>query len=251
MSPSSVQPLPGLSVSPAVESVLAELVQSVKDAFGDDLVCMALFGSGAEGRLRATSDLNLLVVLKRFQRDRADQFREPLRVGRMAVKATAMFLLESEAATAVEAFAVKFGDIARRHRVLIGQLPKALLTVSPEAKRQRLLQTLMNLTLRLRQSYVAMSLREEQLALVIAETAGALRSSAATLLELEGRPVASPKESLETVAGALDGGKWSETLRRISEARESGGLPAGVAASALFDIMALVDAMRLRVERLP
>jgi predicted nucleotidyltransferase len=251
MSPISAAQSPGVAMSPAVEQILADLVQSAKDAFGDDLICMALFGSGAEGRLRATSDLNLLVVLARFQRDRADKFREPLRVARIAAKAAAMFLLESEAATAAEAFAVKFGDIARRHRVLVGQLPKALMAVSPEAKKQRLLQTLMNLTLRLRQSYVAMSLREEQLALVIAETAGALRSSAAMLLELEGRPVASPKESLETVAGSLDGGKWSETLRRISEARESRSLPPGAAAPALFNLMALVDAMRLRAERLP
>jgi predicted nucleotidyltransferase len=251
MSLESTAQATSVSMPPAVERILADLVKTTKDAFQDDLVCMVLFGSGAEGRLRATSDLNLLVVLKQFQQERADAFREPMRLARVAARAAVMFVLESELATAAEAFAVKFGDIARRHRVLVGELPKALLAVSPEAKKQRLRQTLMNLILRLRQSYVMTSLREEQLALVIAETAGALRSAAATLLELEGRPVVSPKESLEAVAALLDGGPWSETLHRISEARESRGLPAGTAAPVLFKIMALTDAMRRRVERLP
>lgn len=238
-------------VPSAVERVLADLVAAAKDCFQDDLASVVLFGSGAEGRLRATSDLNLLVVLKRFQQQRADGFREPMRLAHVAARAAAMFVLESELATAAEVFAVKFGDIARRCRVLFGELPDALRSVSPQAQKQQLRQLLMNLTFRLRQAYVVTSLREEQLAVTIAETAGPLRSAAATLLELEGRPAASPKQSLETVARSLDGGDWSDTLRRISEARETRGLPPGEAASVMFRLMALAEAMRLRAERLP
>ena len=48
----------------------------------------------------------------------------------------------------------------------------------------RLKQTLLNLTLRLREAYVSRSLREEQLIATVADTAGPLRACAATLLEL-------------------------------------------------------------------
>jgi predicted nucleotidyltransferase len=233
----------------AVETVLADLVKAAKASFQDDLSSVVLFGSGAEDRLRATSDLNLLVVLKQFLPERADEFREPMRLARVAARAAAMFVLESELPAAVEAFAVKFGDIARRSRVLFGQLPAALRTISPQAKRQQVCQMLMNLALRLRQSYVTTSLREEQLALVIADAAGPLRTAAATLLELDGQPVASPKQALEKIAGSLGGGDWSDTLRRISEARESRRLPPGVAGPVAFRIMALAEAMRLRAER--
>jgi predicted nucleotidyltransferase len=184
--------------SPTKRAV-ADLVEAAKQSFQDDLSSVVLFGSGAEGRLRATSDLNLMVVLKRFQQERADKFREPLRLAHVAAQAAVMFVLESELTAAAEAFAVKFGDIARRYRLLFGDFPTALLTVSPEAKKQRLRQVLMNLSLRLRRSYVVASLREEQLAVVIAETAGPLRTAAATLLELEGRPVASPKDRKSVV----------------------------------------------------
>ena len=108
----------------------------------------------------------------------------------------------------------------------------------------------MNLTLRLRHSYVVISLREEQLALTIAETAGPLRSAAATLLELEGQPVALAQ------AVARDGwprsleGDWTEALAAISEARQSRRLAPGKAPQIAFQLIDLAQVMRLRAERL-
>lgn len=234
----------------AVERVLTDLTAAAQTSFQDDLSCLLLFGSAAEGRLRATSDLNLLVVLKRFQPDRANAFREPMRLARVAARATAMFALESELPTAAEMFAVKFADIARRSRVLFGQMPSSLRAIPPDVLKRQLRQLLMNLTLRLRNGYVMTSLREEQLALLIADSTGPLRAAAATLLQLEGRRVASPKESLRTVADSLDGEDWNNMLQRISEARQSRRLPPGVAGPIVFRMMALADAMRFRAERL-
>ncbi len=51
--------------------------------------------------------------------------------------------------------------------------------------------------LRLREAYVMRGLREEQLALAVAEAAGPIRSCAATLLELQDLTRSSPKEALE------------------------------------------------------
>jgi hypothetical protein len=163
-----------------------------------------------------------------------------------------MFILESELEAAAELFAVKFSDIAQRHRVLYGELPTALQAISPVARRRQLREILMNLTLRLRRAYVITSLREEQLATIIAETAGSLRTAASTLLELEGQPPASPRESLIRLVRALDdqeGEKWDDMLARISEARETGCLPAGVAVPVLSRIMSLLEIMRQRADK--
>ncbi len=248
MSPNADLPIESGGIPLAVQDTLTDLVEAAKSSFQDDLSSIVLFGSGAEGRLRTTSDLNLMIVLKQFRRERVDDFREPMRMAHVAMKAVSMFIVESELATAVDLFPVKFGDIARRHRVLYGEMPAVLRAVSPEAKKWQLRELLMNLSLRLRQSYVLTSLREEQLASVIAHTAGALRTAASTLLELEGREVDVPKAALETVAGSLDGGPWLETLARISEARETGSLSAGTAGATLFRIMEMIEAMRRRVE---
>ena len=234
---------------PVVQQLLDDLVQSAQRCFQDDLTSIVLFGSGAEGRLRATSDLNLLVVLKRFDKGHVDAFREPLRLAHVAGRASAMFVLDAELPAAAEAFAVKFDDIARRRRVLFGEDVIARLTTSRAARKQRLCQVLLNLALRLRQQYAMLSLREEQLATVIADAAGPLRSAAATLLELEGRPVASPKEALEQVAHCLEGSDWPGALSQMTEARQSRRLPAGVAVAVMFRLMTLAEHMRLRAER--
>ncbi len=240
----------GAALPPEIEKLLESLVASAQSCFGDDLQSVILFGSGAEGHLRSTSDLNLLFVLRRFEKDRVDSFREPLRAAYMAARAAAMFLLDSETEAAAEAFAVKFEDMQRRRRVLFGEDVIARLNPSREARKVRLRQVLMNLFLRLRERYTAIGLREEQLVAVIADAAGPLRSSAASLLQLEGTAVRSPKEALARVAEKIAGTRWSPTLERVSQARETKALPPGTPGPVVFELIALAEAMYRRSERL-
>ncbi|HEX6042945.1 MAG TPA: nucleotidyltransferase domain-containing protein [Pyrinomonadaceae bacterium] len=229
------------ALPPNVTSVLTDFVNSAKEAFGNDLRSVVLYGSGAEGKLRPTSDVNLILVLTSFSREQADQLREPLRLAQAAINLRVMFLLESELRPATEAFAVKFADIARRRRVLHGDDPFASVSVSRDAAVFRLKQTLLNLTLRMREAYVLRSLREEQLSDVIADVAGPLRSCASTLLELEGSPAASPKDALETL---------SANVQLISEARKRHALPKDMAAPLLFHLIDLARAMSARAAAL-
>jgi predicted nucleotidyltransferase len=234
-----------------VSSALNTFIAAAKKAFGDNLVSVVLYGSGAEGKLRPTSDVNLILLLSTFKRDQADQLREPLRLAEAAIKLRAMFLLQDELKPASEAFAVKFADITRRRVVLYGDDPFAALVVSREDAIFRLQQTLLNLTLRLRETYISRSLREEQVAVVIADTAGPLRSCASTLLELEGNAASSPKEALEQIAATLaSGAKSAEDLQLVSEARLRHTLPPGAAAPALFHLIDLAHAMWARAAQL-
>ena len=179
-----------------VDQRINAFVEAAKSAFESDLVSVVIYGSAAEGRLRATSDVNMLLVLKTFDQAHADRLREPLRLAHASVQLNAMFLLQAEVPAAMEAFAVRFADIIARHRVLFGADPIANLDLPRDALIRRLEQVLLNLQLRLRERYVLLSLREEQLALVIADAAGPLRSSAASLLHLEGQATTAPKEAL-------------------------------------------------------
>jgi hypothetical protein len=109
---------------------------------------------------------------------------------------------------------------------------------------------LLNLILRLRHGYVERSLREEQLARVLADAAGPLRSSAATLLELEGRPVDSGKGALVEL-GTSRGPAAVSALETMSEARERSRVAPGRAGPALFELIALAERMRERFAALP
>ena len=236
-----------------VRRVLDEFVATTRAAFGDDLRAVVLYGSAAEGKLRATSDVNLLLVLSTFDRAKADQLREPLRIAHAAIRLTVMFLLEAEVPAAMQAFAVKFADITRRRVVLYGADPFAGRAISRSASIIRLKQTLLNLTLRWREAYVARSLREEQINTTLADAVGPLRACAVTLLELEGQPAKSPKEALEQMAASLataNKARWADALASLSQVRQAGTLPPGAAGPILFELMELAEAMRARVETL-
>lgn len=238
------------ALPPPVEQSINTFVDAAKTAFGSDLVSIIMYGSAAEGRLRATSDVNTLLVLKRFEQAQADAMREPLRLAHATIQMNTMFLLETELPTAMEAFAVKFADIAARHRVLFGTDPFAAVEPSRDALVRRLKQVLMNLQLRLRERYVLLSLREEQLALVIAEAAGPLRSSAASLLHLEGQAVLAPKEALEKVVAEMADANSASVLLQMSTAREDRQLEPGQASPTLMGLIEVTRRLRERAELL-
>lgn len=228
-----------------IRKVLGDLLDAARAAFGDRLRSAVLYGSAAEGRLRPTSDVNLLFVLTKFD-SAVDALREPFRFARTAANVQAMFVLESELPEAAEAFAQKFADIERRHVVLYGD--ELRFTIPRPALVRRLRQVLLNLTLRLRDAYVERSLREEQCAITVAEAAAPLRTSAASILELEGRGTLPPKEALAALVREL--GRFEELLPHLSEAREQRALPAGQAAAILFSTMELAGALHERALRL-
>jgi predicted nucleotidyltransferase len=174
-----------------IRKVLTDFGNAAIEACAKNLISIVLFGSAAEGRLRPSSDVNLILVLKDFEVSQINQLREMLRVAHAAIRLNVMFILDSEISAASDAFAVKFTDNQHRHRILIGTNPFDKLEVSRTATIQRLNQVIINLLLRLRERYSLVSLREEQLVHIIADVAGPIRSSAATILSLEG------KEALE------------------------------------------------------
>ena len=88
---------------------------------------------------------------------------------------------------------------------------------------------------------------EEQLAGLVAQTAGPLRACAATLLELEGRSAGSPKEALRRFTESLGEPGWETVLARLSEARETRHLPPHVAGDVVMRLVELTGRLRQRV----
>ncbi len=186
MADSTVVRLQGLPDS--VERALSAFLTAARESLSDDLVAAVLFGSAAEGKLAPTSDVNLLLVLRAFVPERINKVRDAYLAAEAAVKLRAMFVLEDELAAAAELFAQKFADILRRHRIVFGKDVFASLAIPRAAEIFRLRQVLMNLVLRLRESYVGRGHRPEQVRAILADAFGPLRAACATLLELEGVP---------------------------------------------------------------
>ena len=203
----SIARLDGLPAN--VATVLSDFAGKARDVLADDLVSIVLFGSAAEGRLRATSDVNLILVLRTFDPEKLGRLGDSLLAADAAIQLRVMFLLESEIPAAVECFAQKFADILRRHRVIFGKEVFAATQVPRAPEIFRLRQILLNLALRLREAYVSRGQHAEQVVRVLTEALGPLRAAAATLLELEGAPNSDSDAALKAVAASF--GAESET----------------------------------------
>ena len=231
----------------AVRTTLTEFTGAAQRVFAEDLLSVVLFGSAAEGRLRPTSDVNMVVVLRRVDPAKLEAIGEAYRLAHAAIRLSAMFILDSEIVVAKDAFAVKFADIAARHEVLYGTDPFVGLTISRDAALHRLLQVLVNLQLRLRERFALSSVYGEQLAMAAADAVGPLRASAAVLLWLESGARVAPRDALRQIA---DETGTAVALAAITEARESGNVPATGATATLVGAIELATQLAVRTERL-
>src|SRR4029079_9484621 len=98
---------------------LNTFVDAAKRVFGGDLRAIVLYGSAARGRWRPTSDVNVIVMLARFDRAKADAIRDDFRVAQAAIRLDALFLLESELPAAAGQVAQKFAHSPRRAKSIL------------------------------------------------------------------------------------------------------------------------------------
>jgi predicted nucleotidyltransferase len=248
MASSTLQPP---ELAPQVSRVLDDFLKAAQSTFKTHLLSVVMYGSAAEGRLRPTSDLNLIVVLSAFDQQDAEQLRQPFRAAQSAIQLRVLFLLREEIPAATRFFAPKFADILRRRVILFGADPFAGTTLSRDAEIRQLKQQLLNLKLRMRSAYVSRGLREEQLASAIVNYIGPLRSYAATLLELESHPGASQEEAFARLGAELLIPDWENALSAIAAMQEARLPPPGAAARVFFQLLEFAAGLYTRVEGLP
>src|SRR5262245_17570036 len=231
-----------------VETVLSGFVTALRDHCGPALVSVVLFGSAADNKLTAQSDVNVLVVLRAFDPAAMAQLRDQYLSAEAAITLRAMFLLESELSSAAELFGQTFADIVRRHRMIFGQDVISKLDVPRAARIFRLRQVLLNLVLRLREAYVSRAEQSEQIARILADALGPLRAAAATLLELEGAAKPEADAALRSVAASF-GSQHAEAAAQLFAAHD-GEFHAADPDSTLVSVTELLACMLQRAERL-
>src|SRR5579864_1137629 len=131
---SATRAIESLGLPPLVARGLTDFAGAAQEAFGSHLVSAVLYGSGADGTLRPTSDVNLLLVVSDFQQAEAAKLSVALAFARASIRLRVMFLRDEEIGAAMECFAQKFADVLRRRRVLLGKDPFAGLSVARSAE---------------------------------------------------------------------------------------------------------------------
>ncbi len=220
-----------------VDLALRSFTDAAQAAFGETLRSVVLFGSAAEDRLRPVSDVNVLLVLRSFDPARAERLRDELRLARAAVDLRPTFVLEDEIPAATELFSVKFGDVLRRHRVLLGDDPFTGSGASRAARIASLRRVLLNVTMRLRERFATVG--DEGHAAVLAEFTSAVRAAAAEWLSLHDGTSLPPREALARAAKDLGDAADAASVATLSVVREGGDVPPAEARAALLSLISL------------
>jgi len=233
-----------------VETTLRSFLDEASAVLGDSLVSAVLFGSAAEGRLRASSDVNLILILRDFTTVRAAALQGPLFIAQAAIQLKAMFLLHSEIDAAIECFAQKFADIVRRHHVLCGQDLFAGRQIPRNTLIQQTRQSLLNLTMRLRERYTLSARSPDHTLQLIADAIGPLRTCAVSILELEGQGGLSPKAAFERLMDQSGNASWKALPKYLSALREAKAPLSPSPDEVASHVLDVTAAMRDRVEKL-
>jgi len=105
-----------------MQSVLDQIVNRLKEALGDRLISVILYGSAASGdQQKGYSDLNVLCILSEVTPRELHHTAPVFRWWRELGNPAPLLLTRGEFETSTDCFAIEFHDIRDQHRILFGE----------------------------------------------------------------------------------------------------------------------------------
>jgi predicted nucleotidyltransferase len=216
------------------EDIFEAFRDDMKQAFGEDLQGLALYGSGARGEyVPGRSDLNFLVTLSDAGMDNLDRALGILAQWRKRKVATPLFMTRSLILGSLDCYPIEFLNMQRHYIPIYGEDYLRGLSFDRAALRLQLERELKGKLLHLRTGFLETEGREKPLTRLISVSLTAFLSLFTALLYLKG--VAAPRDrrafirETATLAG-VDGGVFEKCL----DIREGSRSPRGAEALSLF-----------------
>lgn len=154
---------------------LDELVTQLKQAFGDDLTSVVLYGSAAGGEHNPKrSDHNVLVIVRNVPMSAARALSATARAWADAGNPPPLVMTAEEWRESTDIFPMEYADILDRNRVLYGTAPFDGITIRPEDLRLQLEHEAMGKLLKLRQSVLATASDDKRLIELMAASASTI-----------------------------------------------------------------------------
>ena len=138
------------------EEIFSEITSDYRKIFGEDLISIILYGSGAgEDYIPGKSDLNFLITLTDRGIEGLDCALEAVGRWRKRNVAIPLFMTRSYLAGSLDAYPVEFLNMKRHYRVISGEDVLAPLAFDPQHIRLQLERELRGKLLHLRSGYLA------------------------------------------------------------------------------------------------
>jgi hypothetical protein len=149
--PEAVAP-PAIGEVTGMNKVLNQLVEKLRNAYGERLVSVVLYGSAVTGEHHAGfSDYNILCVLSEIAPRELGAGTEVFRWWREQGSPSPLLLTENEVARSTDCFAIEFHDIQAHNQLLFGRDVVSSLVVEDGFYRAQVEHDLRAKLLRLRQ----------------------------------------------------------------------------------------------------
>jgi predicted nucleotidyltransferase len=186
-----------------MDSLLNQLVDRLKKAYGEGLVSVVLYGSAAaDDHQPRFSDLNILCVLNQITRRELAASEEVFGWWRERGNPSPLLLTEPEIAASTDCFPMEFTDIRRYHRVLFGKDIASALEVDGRFYRAQVEHELRAKLFRLRQKAAGMLADPDLLRRLLADSISTFCVLFRHALALHGRDV--PPVRREVIQAARD-----------------------------------------------
>jgi len=118
------------------KEIFADFTADFRNAFGDDLISIILYGSGAKGNyIRGRSDINFLIVLTEGGMGRLDTLSELISKWRKRKVATPLIMSRAEICSSVDSYPVEFLNMKRHYRMVFGEDVLTGLVFDPQCMR--------------------------------------------------------------------------------------------------------------------
>jgi hypothetical protein len=147
---------------------LAALAASLREAFGADLLSVALYGSAARGDQTAGSDINVVVVLRNLSLESLERGVPAVRSWQSSGNRPILFFSPEWMDRSHDVFPLEFSDMRQWHVVIEGTDPFASLDASIEAMRTQCESELKTKLIHLRTGYLELHGDDAALARLLA-----------------------------------------------------------------------------------
>jgi len=188
-------------LSPEIKITLEPLVAEFSALHGENLRCLALYGSAAEGNfIKGKSNINTIAVFKDLQFDTLKK-SAPLVAKNMKKGILApVMVTQAHLAASTDVFPVEYLGMREAHVVLHGEDLLKDLKISKEDLKRECEEMIKGLSVRLRSSYLEAAADEEALGRLLREAVPALMPVFRSLVFSKG--VAYPRSHEQTVIQA-------------------------------------------------
>ncbi len=167
------------------EEIFEEFTKDYKEAFGEDLLSISLYGSGARGEyIPGRSDLNFLILLREEGIKRLEGATRLVAKWRRRAVAIPLFLTPWYIKTSLDSFPLEFLDMKCHHITIYGDDPFKDIEIEKKALRLQCEREIKGKLLLLREAAVGSEGKKEPLIAVFSQSITALSAIFSGLLYL-------------------------------------------------------------------